>query len=68
MCLLVGESEGSQLPQYRIVNCKTVTKEQLSFCITVRLQTESCKTNKLLLMWNRRSWAVLRKQESLVLD
>jgi len=67
MSLLVGVSEGSQLPQYRILICKTVTKEQLSCCITVRLQTRGCKTNKLLVMWNRRSWAFLRKQGMLVL-
>jgi len=63
----VGVSEGSQLPPYGIVNCKTVPKKQLSCCITVRLQTECCNTNKLLLMWNRRSWDVLRKQGNLVL-
>ena len=42
----MGESEGSQLPQYRVLICKTVTKEQLSCCITVRLQTRGCKTKK----------------------
>jgi len=66
--LLVGVSEGSQLLPYRIINCNTVPKKQLSCCITVRFQTKGFKTNKLLLMWNRRSWAVLNKQENLVLD
>jgi len=38
--LLVGVSEGSQLPPDRIVNCKTVPKKQLSCCITVRFQNK----------------------------
>ena len=67
MSLLVGVSEGSQLPPYRIINCKTVPKKQLSYSISVRLQTKGCEINKLLVLRNRRSWEVLRKQGILVL-
>ena len=66
--LLVGVSEGSQLPPYMVLNCKKLPWKKLSCCVTVRFVTRDCKTDKLLVMCNRRSWAVLRKQGNLVLD
>jgi hypothetical protein len=62
----VGSSVyGSKLHPYMIVNCKTMTKEQLPRVIIVRYQPRGWITNQLtkncyLVVWNRRPGALLR--------
>lgn len=54
-----GVADGSKLPQYVILNCKTVTKEQLPRGIIIRYQPRGWITSELtknwyLVVWERR--------------
>jgi hypothetical protein len=65
--------DGSKLPPYVILNRKNVPKEQLPRGIIVRCQPKGWMTSDLmkdwlLVVWNRRPGALLRKRGMLVLD
>jgi hypothetical protein len=66
-------ADGSKLPPYVILNRKNTPKEQLPRGIIVRCQPKGSMTSDLMKDWllvvsNRRPWALLRKRGMLVLD
>jgi len=68
-----GLADGIKLPPYVILNCKTLTTEQLLRGIIVRYQPRGWISSELvknwyLVVWNRRPGALLRKQGMMVLD
>ena len=68
-----GLADGSRLPQYMILNCKTMNKEQMPRGTIIRYQPRGWITSELtknwyLVVWDRRPGGLLRKQGMLVLD
>jgi len=69
--MLAAFADGSKLPMHVILNRKAVPKEQLPRGFIVRCQPKCCVTHVrmkdwLLVVWNRRRGALLRKQGLLV--
>jgi hypothetical protein len=71
--ILAVLADGRKLPPYVILNRKNMPKEQLPIGIIVRCQPKGLMTSDLikdwlLVVWNRRAGALLRKWGMLVLD
>ena len=71
--MLVVLADGSMLPPYMILNCKTMPKEQLPRRFNVRCHPEGWMANEpmkewLAVVWNRRPGVILRKWGMLLLD